>query len=145
MITPHQEAEVVEVITRTHPWYTVFPLTAILVYLLTLTGYWQLILAAGVLAGILMKRPWASFGVSMLAAGLAWGIPLVVATPTFHLDEASALLLQVLGLCPCLFIVPFALTALIAAITAGLGALLGAYGYLLTRRPGEASARPPPE
>ncbi len=118
-----------EVVTRTHRWYTVLPLTAILVYLLTLTGYWQLIFAGGLLAGILSKRPRTSFLVATVAGAVGWGVPLTIASLYYPLGKATALLVEILGLSSSLSLVPFILTLLISAVVTGLGALLGAYAY----------------
>ncbi|MCJ2520874.1 MAG: hypothetical protein LN412_08045 [Candidatus Thermoplasmatota archaeon] len=122
---------VVEVVTRAHPWYTVLPLTTILVYLLTLTGFWQLIFGAGLLAGILMKRPLASFMVGLLGGSVAWGLPLVIASRYYPLEDVATLLLDIIGLPSSLTFLPYAGTVIIAAITTALGALLGAYVYTL--------------
>ncbi len=129
-------------VTRTHAWYTVLPLTAILVYLLTLTGYWQLIFAAGLLAGILMKRPWSSFLIAAIAGALGWGIPLTLASFYYPLDAASTLLVQILGLSASLSFVLLVLTLLISAVVTALGALLGAYAYALVQRSARATVEP---
>ncbi len=131
-----------EIVTRTHSWYTVLPLTAILVYLLTLTGYWQLIFAAGFLAGILMKRPLASFLVAAVGGVAGWGIPLGVLSFYYRLDMASTLLVKILGLPASLSSVALILTLLIGAIVTGLGALLGAYAYAAIRRVPETAEGP---
>ncbi|MEE9236274.1 MAG: hypothetical protein V3U52_00580 [Thermoplasmata archaeon] len=120
-----------EVVTRAHPWYTVLPLTTILVYLLTLTGFWQLIFGAGLIAGILMKRPWASFAVGLLGGSVAWGLPLVIASRYYPLEDVATLLLEIIGLPSSLTFLPYAGAVIIAAITTALGALLGAYVYTL--------------
>ncbi len=126
-----------EIVRRRHPWYTVLPLTAILAFLLTLTGFWQLIFAAGFLAGILMKRPWGSFAVALVGGSLAWGIPLAIASSGYPLTEASSLLLEILGLCgPCFAPIPYILSVSISGIVTALGALLGAYGYAVLREEG---------
>ncbi len=123
-----------EIVRRRHPWYTVLPLTAILAFLLTLTGFWQLIFAAGLLAGILMKRPWGSFAIALVGGSLAWGIPLAIASSGSSLAEASSLLLEILGLCaPCFAPLPYIITISVSAIVTALGALLGAYGYAILR------------
>lgn len=129
-----------EIFTRKHRWYTVLPLTAILAVLLTLTGYWQLIFAAGFLAGVLMKRPRAAFVTAFLGGALAWGIPLLVATTYVPVEAAAALLLSILDLPSSLTFLPFVLSALIGGITTGLGALLGAYGYAVVVRPAPVRA-----
>ncbi len=124
-----------ELLTREHPWYTILPVTGILVYLLTLTGHWQLILAAGIVAGILMKLPKRAFAVAFVAGAAAWGIPLTIASRGYPLSEASTLLLEILGFCPpCFAPLTYAMSMLISAIVTALGALLGAYGYGLLRR-----------
>ncbi len=120
-----------EIVTRRHPWYTILPLTAILAFLLTLTGYWQLIFAAGLLAGVLMKRTWGSFAVGLVAGGLAWGVPLAVLTAYYPLQDASALLLEIIGLSPSLVILPYILALIISSLVTALGALLGGYAYAL--------------
>lgn len=118
-----------EVLTREHPWYTLLPLTAILAYLLTLTGLWQLVFAAGILAGVLHRRPARAFALALAAGILAWGIPLGIAALFFPLARASALLLGILGLPSSLTFLPFLLAVLVSGLTTGLGALLGAYAY----------------
>lgn len=131
-----------EIVTRTHKWYTILPLTAILVYLLTLTGYWQLIFGAGVLAGLLMKRARAAFLTAAVGGAIGWGAPPAVASLSYPLDAASALLIDLLGLPASLFILPLILTILISAFVTGLGSLLGAYGYLLARSTPPATEGP---
>lgn len=131
-----------EIVTRTHGWYTVLPLTTVLVYLLTLTGYWQLIFGAGVLAGILMKRPWASFLTAAVAGALGWGVPLAIASFYYPLGAVSSLLIEILGLPASLSLLPIVLTVLISALVTGLGALLGAYAYKMAR-PHPAAAKGP--
>ncbi len=121
-----------EIVTREHPWYMMLPVAGILVYLLTLTGYWQLIFAAGLVAGILMKRPWGSFAVAFAGGSLAWGIPLGLASLNYPLTEASCLLLEILGFSSCVALLPYVVAVLISGAVTGLGALLGAhvYGFL---------------
>lgn len=122
-----------EFLGRQHPWYTVLPATLILAFVVTLLGYWQLIFGAGVLAGILLKRPWFSFGVALTAGALAWGIHLAYLAAYFPVQDAAVLLLEILGLCgTCYIIVPYILSLAIGGVVPGLGALLGAYGYALT-------------
>ncbi|MFQ5553241.1 MAG: hypothetical protein ACE5EW_05945 [Thermoplasmata archaeon] len=118
-----------EVFVREHPWYTVLPLTAILAYLLTLTGLWQLVFAAGVLAGVLHKRPTRSFALGLVAGVLAWGIPLGLSALFFPLVGASGVLVDILGLPSSMTFLPFVLTILISGLTTALGALVGAYAY----------------
>lgn len=120
-----------ELLRREHPWYTVLPLTAILAYLLTLTGVWQLIFAAGILAGVLLKGPRSAFVVALVAGVLAWGIPLGLSTLFYPLTQAASLLVQILGLSPSFGPLAFVLSVLVSGITTALGALLGAYGYAL--------------
>jgi fructose-specific phosphotransferase system IIC component len=122
-----------EVITREHPWYTVLPLTVIVAFLVSLTGYWQLVFAAGILAGILMKRPGPSFLTGLLGGFLAWALPLGIASAYYPLAEASILLLAILGLPASMVVLPYVIAVLISSITTALGALLGAYAYALLR------------
>lgn len=120
-----------EVITRQHHWYTVLPLTTILAFLVSLSGYWQLIFAVGILAGILLKRPRPSFITGLLGGFLAWALPLGIASAYYPLAEASVLLLTILGLPASLVLLPYIIAVLIASVTTGLGALLGSYTYAL--------------
>lgn len=130
-------------LARPHPWYTILPATAILAFVVTFLGYWQLIFAAGLLAGLLLKRPWIAFVVAAAAGALAWGVHLGYLAAYYPLQDASILLLEVLGLCgTCYVVVPYILAFLIAGIVPGLGALLGAYGHALTL---PTMLREPPE
>lgn len=132
-----------EVLAREHPWYTVLPLTGILAYLLTLTGIWQLILAAGVLGGLLLKRAGRAFLVGFVAGALAWGIPLGLSALVYPLGRASELLVGILGLSASLSFLPAVLALLIAGLTTALGALLGAYAYRLARTGSEELEQAP--
>lgn len=115
-----------EVLSRVHRWYTVLPLTAILALLLTLTGLWQLIFAAGFLAGILLKRTRMAFVTAFFGGALAWLLPLLLGTFFVPVEAAASLLLDVLGLPASLLFLPFLLAALVGGVVTGLGALLGA-------------------
>ncbi len=122
-----------EYLRHRQPWYTVLPATIILAFVVTLVGYWQLILATGILVGVLLKRPWSSFAVALAAGVLAWGLHLAYLAVYFPLQDAAILLMEILGLCgTCYIVVPYVLAFLIAGFVPGLGALLGAYGYALT-------------
>lgn len=125
-----------EIFVREHPWYTVLPLTAILAYLLTLTGLWQLMLVAGLLAGVLLKRPGRAFLVGLGAGALAWGVPLGLSAFVYPLGEASTVFLGILGLPASVSFLPFVLAVLVSGLTTALGALLGAYAYRLAVREG---------
>ncbi|MFQ5837747.1 MAG: hypothetical protein ACE5HJ_03085 [Thermoplasmata archaeon] len=123
-----------EVITRKHPWYTILPFTTIVAFLLTLTGYWQLIFGAGLLAGILMKRAKDAFIIAFLAGVLAWGLPLTIASAYYPLADASVLLLRILGLSPSLVLLPYIIAILISGFGTALGGILGVYTYALLRQ-----------
>lgn len=122
-----------EVLWRPHPWYTILPLTAILAFLLTLTGVWQLVFLAGIAGGFLLKDARQSLLLGLAAGGLAWGVPLAVASYLYPLGEAASLLVQILGLSGTELALPYLMTLLIGGLTTGLGAALGAYLSALLR------------
>jgi hypothetical protein len=126
----------VDVITREHSWYTVLPLTIIAAFLVSLTGYWQLVFAVGILAGLLLKKPVPSFLTGLAGGFLAWALPLGIASAYYPLAEASVLLLAILGLPASLVLLPYIIAVLISSVTTALGALLGAYSYALLQEGG---------
>ena len=91
---------------------------------LELSGIYLLMLLAGAVAGIFIKKGWLSFLLGFGAVALAWGIYFIVYSLTGPLTALLDLIGSILGFSGGIMI---AIALIIGGLLGGVGALIGAF------------------
>lgn len=105
-----------------------FLISFALAFLLELTGLYLLMILAGVVAGVFVKRGWLSFLIGFASVTLAWGIYFIVFALTTPLAAFLDLIGSMTGIPGSILLI---LALLLGGLMGGSGALVGAYANQL--------------
>ena len=91
---------------------------------LELTGIYLLMILAGAIAGVFIKKGWISFIVGFASVSLAWGIYFIIFSFIGPLNDLFQLIGSIIGVSGSILMI---LSIIIGGLLGGTGALVGAF------------------
>lgn len=70
----------------------------ILIFSTNYLGFWWFTILIGIIAGIVVRRGWVAFILSLLIGGLGWGIELIYQTFFLPVTRTASLIASIIGL-----------------------------------------------